>query len=202
MKNSKIQRLDTETRQIQIKKAVLDIISNEGLSKLSTRNVADKIGVSEGTIFRHFKTKMDIFFGILKDVNNELIEELRLIAFSKIAADKRLNNFLCTNIRYLTKNKGITILLFTEAAYINATELKSDLYQILVKQKIYITKIIEDGIKEGIWDSEINIDNFSMLYMGIPITHNIEMILREDKFEEKDFCKSMVCMLERMLQKK
>ncbi|VAX23899.1 Transcriptional regulator, AcrR family [hydrothermal vent metagenome] len=197
-----ITRFDTETRQVQIKKAVLEIISTEGLSKLSTRNVADRIGVSEGTIFRHFKTKLDIFFGILEDVNNDLLEELRLIAFSKIPADKKLYNFLCANIRYLTKNKGITILLFTEAAYMNAAELKSDLYQILVNQKIYITKIVEDGIKEGIWDSEINIDNFAMLYMGIPITHNIEMILSGDKFKEKDFCKSMVCMLERMLNKK
>ncbi len=195
-------RLDTETRQIQIKKAVLEIISTEGLSKLSTRNVADKIGVSEGTIFRHFKTKKAIIFGILEDVNNELIEELRLIAFSRISADKKLYNFLCVNIRYLTKNKGITILLFTEAAYMNEVDLKSDLYQILINQKVYISKIIEDGINEGIWDSEINVDNFSMLYMGIPITHNIEMILSGSKFREKDFCKSMVCMLERMLDKK
>ena len=32
------ERLDTETRQGQIKKAVLDIISTEGIGKLSTRN--------------------------------------------------------------------------------------------------------------------------------------------------------------------
>ena len=89
-----VTRFDTETRQVQIKKAVLEIISTEGLSKLSTRNVADRIGVSEGTIFRHFKTKLDIFFGILEDVNNDLLEELRLIAFSKIPADKKLYNFL------------------------------------------------------------------------------------------------------------
>jgi len=51
------QRLETETRQTQIKKAVLEIIFSEGIGKLSTRNLASRVGVSEGAIFRHFPSK-------------------------------------------------------------------------------------------------------------------------------------------------
>ena len=51
-------RLSTETRQAQIKEAVLDIISTEGLAKLSTKNLAAKVGVSEGAIYRHFKSDL------------------------------------------------------------------------------------------------------------------------------------------------
>ncbi len=194
-------RLDTETRQVQIKKAVLDIVFHEGLAKLSTRNLAKKVGISEGAIFRHFKNKSAIISSILDDVKNELIEELRLIAFSRISAEKRIYNFLCSHIKYLTKNKGITLLIFTEAAYLNDTSLKNELYEILGSQKIFIKKIIEDGIKEGIWDSKIDTDNFAMLYMGIPITHNIEMILNNNSFTEGEFCESMICMLKRMLKR-
>ena len=50
-------RLDTETRQGQIKKAILDIISKDGIGKLSTRNLAARVGVSEGALFRHFPSK-------------------------------------------------------------------------------------------------------------------------------------------------
>ena len=201
MAHKTIKRLDTETRQNQIKKAVLDIIAKEGLAKLSTRNLAKHVGISEGAIFRHFPNKHSIILSILDDVKDEMIEELRLIAFSRISAEKRLYNFLCAHIKYLTKNRGITLLLFSEAAYQNDTSLKNELYEILGSQKIFISKIIEDGIKEGVWNQEVNKDNFAMLYMGIPITHNIEMILNNNTFTENEFCKSMICMIKRMLKK-
>ena len=201
MAHKTIKRLDTETRQNQIKKAVLDIIAKEGLAKLSTRNLAKQVGISEGAIFRHFLNKKAIILSILDDVKNEMMDELRLIAFSRISAEKRLFNFLCAHIKYLTKHKGITLLLFSEAAYLNDTSLKNELYEILGNQKVFIAKIIEDGIKEGIWNPKVNTDNFAMLYMGIPITNNIEMILNNNLFTENEFCESMICMLKRMLKK-
>jgi AcrR family transcriptional regulator len=51
------ERLDTDTRKEQIKEAVLEIISTEGIGKLSIRNLASKIGVTEGALFRHFSSK-------------------------------------------------------------------------------------------------------------------------------------------------
>jgi len=108
------ERLDTETRQGQIKKAVLEIISSEGIGKLSTRNLASKIGVSEGALFRHFSSKKDIMLSILADVKNELlVEQERITYSSSLTAEQKLFDFLCRHITYLIENKGITILLFS-----------------------------------------------------------------------------------------
>ncbi|NOX19306.1 MAG: TetR/AcrR family transcriptional regulator [Chlorobi bacterium] len=196
------QRLDTETRQIQIKKAVLEIISEDGLAKLTTRNLAKKVGVSEGAIFRHFKNKNEIILSIVEDVKTQLIQRQKVIAYGNKSAKERLFEFLCKHVQYLVENKGITILLFSEAAYFNETELKSELSRIMIEQKKYLIKIVKDGMEEGIWDSEIKVDNFSALYLGIPISLNVEMILNSSNFHRKDFCKNMICLLERILEKK
>ncbi|MDZ7763714.1 MAG: TetR/AcrR family transcriptional regulator [Melioribacteraceae bacterium] len=85
------ERLDTETRQAQIKKAVLEIISSEGIGKLSTRNLASKIGVSEGALFRHFSSKKEIMLSILSDVKNELLTTQEEIVYSsKMNAEEKL----------------------------------------------------------------------------------------------------------------
>ena len=60
-----MERQNTDIRQEQIKQAVLDIIYTDGLKNLSTRNLANRIGMSEGAIFRHFSTKQDIIFSII-----------------------------------------------------------------------------------------------------------------------------------------
>jgi AcrR family transcriptional regulator len=196
----KQKRLDTETRQIQIKKAVLEIIAADGLAKLTTKNLANKVGVSEGAIFRHFKHKKEIIFSIIEDVKVQLVQNQKAIAYSNKPSKEKLNDYLCNHIEYLVENKGITILLFSEAAYFNESDLKTELSDILLHQKELLTKIIKDGIDEGVWDKNIKINNFVTLYMGIPIVLNVEMILNPGNFKVKNFCKNMICLLERILE--
>jgi len=197
------QRLDTETRQLQIKKAVLDIISTEGIGKLSTRNLAFKIGVSEGALFRHFSSKKKIMLSILDDVKNELlVEQERITYSSSLTAEQKLFDFLCRHITYLIENKGITILLFSEAAHMNEPLLKKGLREILLTQKEYISRIIKQGMNEGVWDKSLNVENAATLYMGIPISLNIEMILNPGAQKQKKFCDNMICLIKKALEKK
>jgi len=137
----------TEIRQEQIKKAVLDIIADEGLHNLSTRNLAKRIGLTEGAIFRHFPTKRDIIKGIMSDVSSNLIGSLRSIALSPDKAEVKLFNYLCSNVKYLKENRGITILLFSEAAHLGDKELKGKLSEILTEQKQFIIKIVKEELR-------------------------------------------------------
>ncbi len=139
-------RETTDIRQEQIKKAVLEIIANEGLHHFSTRNLAKKIGLSEGAIFRHFSTKRDIIKGIMDDVAIDMIGTLRNIVLNPDKAEDKLFKYLCQNVKYLKENRGITILLFSEAAHLGDRELKDKLNLILTEQKQFIIKIVKDGI--------------------------------------------------------
>jgi len=197
-----MERQPTEIRQAQIKKAVLEIISTEGLQQLSTRNLAQKVGISEGAVFRHFASKRDIILGIMEDVRRDLQASLRQISTDTKDPDERLFEFLCAHIQYLLRNKGITILLFSEAAHMNDSELKSHLRTILLEQKQFISKIIQDGIVAGRWDPELHVENVAMLYMGIPIALNIELVLNPQGLQTENFCQRMKCLLERVLNKK
>ena len=188
-------RKKTEIRQEEIKSAVLEIISNEGFNKLSTRNLAKKVGITEGAIFRHFKSKRDIILNIMEDVKVELQDTLRAIAVSAEPANERLKQFLYTHINFLNKHLGITILLFSEAAYMNDITLKQQLNEILTEQKSLISKIVHDGKKEGIWNKEVIGNNFAMLYLGIPLSFNIEIVLNRNKVDVNDFCDKMLKLL-------
>lgn len=184
-------RESTDIRQEQIKKAVLDIIAEEGLHNISTRNLAKKIGLTEGAIFRHFSTKRDIIKGIMDDVAKDLVGSLRTIVLEPSKTEEKLFKYLCKNVKYLRENRGITILLFSEAAHLGDKELKEKLNQILSEQKQFIIKMVKDGIAEGIWNKDTNPDDMAMLYMGIPITFNIEMVLNKSSLNMDNFCKRM-----------
>ena len=188
-------------RKEQIKKAVLEIVFSEGLKKLSTKNLANKVGLSEGAIFRHFPTKQAIILEIIEDVKTELVKKLGRISKKKTSPEERLEKFICEHVSYLKRNKGVTIILFTEASYQNDVELKSALDDIFKMQKLHFRYIIEDGIKNGIWDSEVSVEYLSSLYMGIPVSLNIEMILNSKEFNYMLFCRQMLKLILKILSK-
>ena len=196
-----MEKQSTEIRQEQIKQAVLDIIYTDGLKSLSTRNLAKRIGMSEGSIFRHFATKQDIILAIIKDVQIDFIGSLRQIANSNQPPKERLDEFLCQTVRYLTQNKGITMLMFSEASHNNDMDLKNNLLQIFNNQKKLVSKIILDGIALGTWDERIPVENLAMLYMGIPVSLNIELILNGGDFQLDNFCTRMMQLILKILDK-
>ncbi len=196
-----MERQSTEIRQEQIKQAVLDIIYTDGLKNLSIKNLAMHIGMSEGAIFRHFATKQDIILAIIQDVQNDFIGSLRSIANSNVEPEARLNEFLCHTVRYLIRNKGITILMFSEASHHNDAVLKNKLLHIFNSQKTLVSKIIYDGIALGIWDEGIPVENVAMLYMGIPVSLNIELVLHGGEFHIDNFCQHMMQLIVKVLNK-
>jgi len=194
-----MERKTTEERQKEIKVAVLQIIISEGIKFVSTKNIAKHTGLSEGAIFRHFKTKRDIMISIIDDVSENMIDKLIEISLKETPARDRLFRVICKTISYLTENNGITILLFTEASQVNDVEMIEKLKYLFKAQTDVVAKIINDGIKEGIWNRNIAIEDVTTLYMGIPITHNIKLILFK-KEQNEDFCKRMMNLFELVLK--
>ncbi|MGC9151252.1 MAG: TetR/AcrR family transcriptional regulator [Microbacter sp.] len=194
-------RKRTEIRQEEIKQAVLDIVYNEGLKSLSTKNLAAHIGLSEGAIFRHFASKQDILLSILQDIQNELITQLREISLSAHSPEVKLEKFFCTTVHYLIEKKGVTMLMFSEASHSNDMVLKNSLQQIFNAQRNMVSKIMLDGIATGIWDDQVSVERISMIYLGIPVTLNIELVLNGGLFFQNDFCRQMLELIFKMLKK-
>ena len=194
-------RENTDIRQEQIKQAVLEIISSDGLKKLSISNLARRIGMSDGAIFRHFHTKNEIIASIINDVQRDLISGLRKIATSLEDPETRLEKFIFSSVNYLTGNKGITMLLFSEASYNNDKILKDQLFQIFNSQKQLISKIILDGMAIGKWDEKIAVEYVAILYMGIPVSLNVEQTLTGGELYPRKLSNSMFQLLLKTLSK-
>jgi AcrR family transcriptional regulator len=65
----------TEQRQQQIATAALDVIAERGLGEFTTRAIAERVGVTEGTLFRHFKNKSEIVWAAMGVLEQILFED-------------------------------------------------------------------------------------------------------------------------------
>ncbi|SFV08924.1 MULTISPECIES: TetR/AcrR family transcriptional regulator [Alicyclobacillus] len=60
-------------KQIKIIQAAVDIFADKGYASTSTSEIAQRAGVAEGTIFRHYKTKKDLLLSIVAPVMSKLV---------------------------------------------------------------------------------------------------------------------------------
>ncbi len=59
-------------RKQQIFNAILEIISEKGVSHLTTTEIAKKIGISQPAIYKHFKNKDELILYFIKHLKEEL----------------------------------------------------------------------------------------------------------------------------------
>jgi AcrR family transcriptional regulator len=105
------ERRSTEDRQQQIARAALKIIARDGLGKFTAAAVAQEVGISDATIFRHFAS--------MEDVVNAAIDRLSEVldgAFFPDDADPldRLGAFIKRRFRLITTEPAILKLFFSE----------------------------------------------------------------------------------------
>ena len=60
-------RLAAEDRRRQIMQVAMDLFAQKGFDGTTTREIADRAGVNEAIIFRHFPGKEDLYWAIIED---------------------------------------------------------------------------------------------------------------------------------------
>jgi AcrR family transcriptional regulator len=71
-------------KQLKIIQAATEIFSEKGYSAASTSEIAQRAGVAEGTIFRHYKTKRDLLLSIVGPILAKTVAPLFMRDFAKV----------------------------------------------------------------------------------------------------------------------
>ncbi len=68
--------LTTNIRKEQIIDAVQKIVTNKGSEYVTVRNIAKEVKITEAAIYRHFKSKRDIFLFLTKQIAKIYINDI------------------------------------------------------------------------------------------------------------------------------
>lgn len=71
-------------KQLNIVRAAVEVFAEKGYASSSTSEIAQKAGVAEGTIFRHYKTKKDLLITIVSPMMSKLLAPFVLNDFNEV----------------------------------------------------------------------------------------------------------------------
>lgn len=149
------QELKMTRKQKSIIEAAIEVFSVKGYAGSSTSEIAQKAGVAEGTIFRHYKTKKDLLVSIVAPMMVRLIAPLFLKEFAKIiqrpydSMEEFLRALIRNRLAFVKENQAIVKIMMQELPF--HADLRQT-FQRIVREHVlqHLTKVIEHYQSDGI----------------------------------------------------
>jgi len=130
-------------RQMDFLKAAIDIVSREGISKLTIRNVAAAVGVTEPAVYRHFPNKLALLETMLKELQSAMFPYFRMLKKGSGAPKESLREFIYGLFKEFEIRPAYAPFIFSEEIFHNEAKLRNKLEEVMSENIHMLTEAFE-----------------------------------------------------------
>jgi AcrR family transcriptional regulator len=150
-------RQSTFLRRKQIINALRKLVTKYGSEHVTVRRIAKEIGISEGAIYKHFKSKREILGFLVDYIEDNLIGDIEKGGSPKNTIEL-LENILRNHFSSIEQRRGLSFLVIAEIISLGDKGLNKKIYDVLSKYIAHIKDILLRGVKAGEIREELNLD--------------------------------------------
>ena len=160
-------KIQTRIRKEQISRAVLDLISRQGLKGLSMSGVAAEVGLVPSALYRHFQGKEAMVDAALDVIRRRLLGNLEAVCRESEAALERLRLLLGRHLEMIRDNQAIPRIIFSEEVYVGYPDRKKKVYQLIRPFLTRLEAIIREGQRRGEIRQDQDPKTVAVLFLGL-----------------------------------
>jgi len=142
-------------RQNELVQAAIHIIANKGYEKLTTKNLAAHIGVTEAALYRHFKSKRELVTMVLcyfEFLSCRVLSDIKEMGCSNLECIKA---FVMNRYELFSENPDLAKVMFSEELFKNDHAFISQYQSIMHIHKQEVEKFIIAAQEEGLISTSI-----------------------------------------------
>jgi len=146
---------------------MIEVISEQGLQGLTTREVAKRQGISESTIFKHYKSKNELILAVLEyfsQYDQVIIESLGLKEFKPIEA---ITYFVEAYVTYYENYPEITAITLSYEGLMHEAELSAVVKRIFTKRVKTIQALIVEAKRQKEISQDVETESLADLIIGL-----------------------------------
>jgi len=156
-----------KTRKEQILNSALEIISEEGVKKLTMKKIASRIGISDAALYRHFQNKQTLMKAMIETVGDKLVTKINLAVRDIDNPVEKLNAVLHVHLTYLEKNRGIPRVIFSDEVHQNNPILRNSVLKIVNNYMDLIRGFLLQAKKAKRVKKNIDIEASATAFLGL-----------------------------------
>lgn len=175
--------------------STIEALNEVGLQNLSTKIIAKKEGVSEGTLFRHFKNKTEIMLAVLEHFGQYDDAIIQGSINRKLNPIETIRYLMNEYSEYYGNYPAITAIVQLYDCLMYDDEMSNKLRTILIKRVNFIVHTIKEAQKQGLIKPDVDSEHLADLITGGSRDICLKWRMNDYKFSLKDRTISMVDML-------
>ena len=154
------------SRQLNIINTAMDIIAKKGIKSFTIKNLARCVGVTEPALYRHFKSKDEIFSSILIYFNERILKIKEGDVRTNNTLDRMCKMFL-KRMNLLDKYPTLAIIIFYEDFFIKQSSVADKITELKNRTLENLRNLIKTGQKRGEIRKDINADDLAFIIMTV-----------------------------------
>ena len=159
--------LDSEVRRHQIVQMARQIVGTRGMASFTIQELAKEVGVSEGAIYRHFKSKDEILIALIHDIERSLLDAISDSARPHDGALAKLRHLELRHFSASERRKGVAFVIIAEALRFADAPVKQATRQMVERYLESIEAILKNGIRKDEINNTVDARAAALMYFGM-----------------------------------
>jgi AcrR family transcriptional regulator len=178
-------------RQFEIIEAAGKILTREGVSGLTTKNLAKEMQFSESAIYRHFAGKEDIIVGLLDFLADNMESRLSEAVLKHNNPLQAFRAVFESQFHYFSENPFFVVAIFSDGLLEESEKINASILKIMQIKMKTLMPIIMQAQAEKIFTQKITAEEMLHIVLGTFRLQMFKWRLADFQFDIKRLGKNM-----------
>ena len=128
-----------------ILQSLAGMLEERNLSKITTAALAEKSGITEAALYRHFPSKRSIYAELFSFCDEAIFTKCNELKKSKIASKEKVKNTYMFFMLFVEKNKGFARLLSREALSSDEQNVSENVNQFFERLELVLRQMLKES---------------------------------------------------------
>lgn len=156
----------SKRRQSATIEAVIQLCAEQDPATLTTARIADKVGLSQGALFKHFPNKNRLWESVAGWVSEQLTRQVFRVADQHTRADRALEAMFLAHVGFIARHPGIPRLMLGELQKPGNGPAKNIIRKMLANYRQKVVGLLDLGMAQGRIATGMDTEAAAVLYLG------------------------------------
>lgn len=153
-------------RQLEIMEAALDIIAVRGIQRMTVKNLARSLKVTEPALYRHFKSKHDLLLSILVHYKTFMSGIIAKNKPTGRAVIEDIGSIYLDMFKNFKERPALSMVIFSEDIFRYDMQLSREVFKIIEMTHDTVEGLLRAGVRRGEIRSDVPSRHMSWMVMG------------------------------------
>jgi TetR/AcrR family transcriptional regulator len=159
-------RLSNADRRRGIVDAVLALARERGPDAITTHAIAERIGVTQGAVFRHFPDKASIWLAVFEWVRKSLDASLRSAIDADVSPLAKIERAFLAHVAFVAAHPGVPRMLYHELQFAGESAVRKAVRASVGDYRRRLARLFDQAKREGELPATLDSTLATVLFIG------------------------------------